>query len=413
MSMSWPQLIIGLMVVELMVHLWLTERQRRILLATRGAVPAAFLTKLNLSQHQTAADYGAARLRFGQIKRTVHTAVLIGLLLSGQIGYWDSKFFDWFPGRIQQPLAFMGTLALLSWLAALPWSFYSHFTLEERFGFNRMTPRIFLLDQLKGLLLTFVLGGAVLAPFLWLMKTSGIMWVVPALLIWLGFQLLIMGVGVRLIAPLFNKFTPLENQDLNARISQLVERAGFHSQGVFVMDASRRSGHGNAYFTGIGRHKRIVFFDTLLEKISPEQILAVLAHEIGHLKHGHIWKGFIVSTVFSALGFLGVAWLQTRVDLFLEFNMLPTPSMLLLMASWLGSLVMLPLAPVFSWRSRKHEFQADQYAVTETSATDLGEALLSLYRDNASSVVHDRLYSAYYHSHPPLSERLQAMGHQA
>jgi STE24 endopeptidase len=397
------------MVLEMMLHLWLMERQRRALASSRDAIPTAFADRLTLQQHQQAADYGQTRLRYGQIRKVFNTALVITLVGTGILGYWDSKFFDFFPGRIQQPLAFLGTLAVLNWFIGLPWSWYSHFVLEERFGFNRMTQKVFVVDQIKGLILTLVLGGIILWPFLWLMKTAGIMWVLPALGIWLTFQLLIMGIGIKIIAPMFNKFTPLQNEELKDRVTQLVERAGFHSEGVFVMDASKRSGHGNAYFTGIGKHKRIVFFDTMLEKMTNEQTLAVLAHEIGHLRHGHIWKGFLVSTVFSALAFAMLAYLQMRVDVFMDFKMLPTPASLLILASWIAPLLMMPLAPIFSWRSRKHEFQADAYAVTETSATDLGGALLALYRDNAASVVHDPLYSAYFHSHPPLSERLPAM----
>lgn len=397
------------MVVELILHLWLMERQRRALAETRGTVPSAFADRLSLPEHQKAADYGRARLRFGQLRKSFSSGIVILLLSSGQLGVWDARFFDWFPGRIQQPLAFLGTLGLLNWFIGLPWTYYSHFVLEERFGFNRMNKRVFVLDQLKTLVLSAILGGLVLAPFFWLMKIAGIMWVIPALGIWLTFQLLIMGVGMKLIAPLFNKFTPLDDTALRERITELVKRAGFRSDGVFVMDASKRSGHGNAYFTGIGRLKRIVFFDTLLAKLTHEQTLAVLAHEIGHLRHGHIWKGFLVSTLFSSFAFAALAWLQTRVDLFLSLGMLPTPGSLLLLAGWLAPLCMLPLAPIFAWRSRRQEFEADRYAANETSAKDLGEALLALYRDNAASVVHDRLYSAYYHSHPPLSERLRAM----
>jgi STE24 endopeptidase len=306
---------------------------------------------------------------------------------------------------------FLGFAAILSSIVALPWSWYSHFKLEEKFGFNRMTPKVFWTDQMKGLILTFILGGLILFPFLWLMKAYGIMWVVPALGIWIGLQILIMGLGMRVIAPLFNKFTPLENEELKGKITHLVQEAGLQAQGVFVMDASKRSGHGNAYFTGIGRYKRIVFYDTLMDKITAGQILAVLAHEIGHLRHGHIWKGFLFSVLFSSLAFLALAWLQTRMDIFLAFNLVPTPGPLFLMAGWLAPLVTFPLTPIFSWRSRAHEFQADQYAVSKTSAKDLGDALLALHRDNAASVVHDELYSAVFFSHPPLAQRLAKMGH--
>lgn len=375
-------------------------------------MPPNFQILITLEQHQTAADYGRARLRFGQIKTIFQSLLVIAILNSDLIGFWDSKFFDWFPSRIIQPMAFLGTLAVISWLINIPWSWYSHFKLEQKFGFNRMNQKVFLLDQLKGLALTLIVGAILLLPFLWLMKKAGPLWIIPGVGIWLAFQLLVMGVGIRIIAPLFNKFKPLEHDSLKARISELVEKAGFHTQGVFVMDASKRSGHGNAYFTGIGRYKRIVFFDTLLEKLSPDQILAVLAHEIGHLHYGHIWKGFLVSTAFSTAGFAALGWLQSRVDLFLDFNMIPTPGPLFIMAGWLAPLAMLPLTPFFAWRSRKHEFQADNYASLQTSSNDLGDALLSLYKDNAASVIYDRLYSYFFHSHPPLTERLRAMGYE-
>lgn len=412
MSISWYPLIIGLIVVEAIVQLWLIERQRRALHSSRSSVPLDFQILLTLDQHQTAADYGRARLRFGQIKKVFQTAVMIALLSTDLIGFWDSKLFDWFPSQIIQPMAFLGALAILSWFINIPWSWYSHFKLEEKFGFNRMTQKVFFSDQIKGLILTLIVGAILLWPFLWLMKRVGPMWIIPGVGIWLAFQLLVMGIGMRVIAPLFNKFKPLDHAELKARISELVEKAGFHTQGVFVMDASKRSGHGNAYFTGIGRYKRIVFFDTLLDKLSPDQILAVLAHEVGHLHYGHIWKGFLVSTAFSTVGFVALGWLQGRVDLFLEFNMVPTPATIFLMASWLAPLAMLPLTPLFAWRSRKHEFQADTYASLQTSSNDLGDALLSLYKDNAASVIYDRLYSYFFHSHPPLTERLRAMGYQ-
>lgn len=411
MIIPWTSVVGTLLVVETMVQLWLTQRQRRTLRAHRNQVPTAFAAQLTLEQHQKAADYGEARLRLDQLKRLWTLGLVLLLIFSGVLGNWDARLFDIVPGQIRQPLAFLGLIGFLSWVVNIPWSWYSHFKLEDRFGFNRMTPRIFWADQLKSLLLSAALGALILTPFFWLMKSYGPMWIVPALLIWVGFQLLIMGVGIKLIAPLFNKFTPLQNAELSARIKQLVETAGFHADGVFVMDASKRSGHGNAYFTGIGRHKRIVFFDTLLDKISHAQILAVLAHEVGHLKHGHIWKGFAVSVVFSSLGFLGLGWLQSRGDFFVAFHLVPTPGPLLLMAGILGPLVTFPLTPLFSWRSRSHEYQADRYAVGVTSAKDLGDALLSLHRDNASSVVVDPIYSAVYFSHPPLAERLKAMGY--
>jgi STE24 endopeptidase len=239
------------------------------------------------------------------------------------------------------------------------------------------------------------------------------LWFIPAFLVYALFQLLLIWIFPTWIAPLFNRFTPLENQELTKGIEALVKQAGFNSQGVFVMDASKRSGHGNAYFTGIFKNKRIVFFDTLLEKLSSTQVLAVLAHEIGHLHFGHIRKGLALSLIFTFIGFFLLAYFGLRTDWFLELGLAPTHGSLLIVGTWVLSLITLPLAPVMNWWSRRHEFQADQYAVERTSSRDLGQALLELYRSNAGSVVVDKLYALWYYSHPPLSERLKAIGFEA
>ncbi len=388
------------------------ERQRRALRRHRASVPAAFSAHLSLPEHQKAADYGQDKLRLGQLRKLFSTAVLVGLLWSGQLGILDASLFDYFPHRVAQPLAFLALLSFGSTLLALPWQWYSQFVLETRYGFNRSTPQIFWIDRAKGLLLGGVLGGLLLTPILWLMQRFPVVWVAMAFAVWAVFQFLMLWLWPKFIAPLFNRFMPLQDPSLVDGIRRLVGRAGFEPQGVYVMDASKRSGHGNAYFTGIGKTKRIVFFDTLLTQINSEQILAVLAHEVGHLKHGHIRNSLWTGLLFSAIGFAAVGWLQTRTDLYLAFAMIPTPGSVLLMSSWLLPLVVFPLSPVFSWRSRKHEYEADHYAVTETSAQHLGDALLALHRNNASSVVNDPWYANFHFSHPPLGMRLARMGYK-
>jgi STE24 endopeptidase len=412
MNINWSWLVACLIAVELIVQLWLMERQRRALLRHRDDVPAAFRAHLSLTEHQKASDYGQDKLRLSQLKRIYSSTVLVTLLWSGWPGIWDASLFDHFPHRVVQPLVFLALLSLGSTVLSLPWRWYSQFVLEARYGFNRSSAKIFWLDLTKSLVLGSVLGAALLTPMLWLMQEFPVLWVVMAFAIWATFQLSILWLWPKFIAPLFNRFTPLEDPSLVDEIRRLVGRAGFEPQGVFVMDASKRSGHGNAYFTGIGRTKRIVFFDTLLTQINAPQILAVLAHEIGHLKHGHVRKSLRLGLVFSAIGFAAVGWLQTRTDLYLAFGMIPTPASVLLMSSWLLPLIVFPLSPLFSWRSRKHEYEADHYAVTETSAQDLGDALLALHRSNAASVVNDPWYASFHFSHPPLSLRLEKMGYR-
>lgn len=410
-SMDWALLVAALAAGETIVQLALMERQRRALGRGRDKVPMAFTAHLTLEQHQRAADYGRDRLRFAQARLLSSRAFFAWLLFGGVLAEWDSLLFDLAPGRVLQPMAFLGLVGLAQTAWGLPWSWYHHFRLEERHGFNRMTTTTFFADLVKGLVLGGFLGALLLWPLLELMRALPLLWVVPAWGVWTFFQLLMVWLWPRAIAPLFNKFTPLQDEALDQGIRRLVEAAGFHAGGVMVMDASRRSGHGNAFFTGVGRHKRIVFFDTLLEKLSSSQVLAVLAHEVGHLRHGHVRKALLWSLVTSALGFLALGWLRTRPDIFQSLGLSPTPGPLLLLAGWVAPMVLFPLAPLLSWRSRLHEFQADRWAVEHSSARDLGDALLALHRDNASSVVHDPLYARFHYSHPPLEERLAGMGH--
>lgn len=383
------------------------------MLAHRPTVPAAFRAFFSLEEHQKAADYGRARLQLGLARMWFQGLVLASWFFSGWLTLLDARLFDLIPSSLWQPLALIGVVSIVDALLGLPWSVYSQFVLEERFGFNRSNWKIFLGDRAKGSIIGAVILVVLGAPLVWLMNALPGLWWIPAFVFYTTFQFFIIWLWPTVIAPLFNKFSPLDNPELALGIKQLVEDAGFHSSGVFVMDASKRSSHGNAYFTGLGRAKRIVFYDTLLQKLQPGQTLAVLAHEVGHLAHGHIKKGLVVSLLMSALAFRGLGWLSVRSDIFMQLGLTPTHGVVLLVAMWLGGLLSVPLGPLMAWWSRRHEFQADRYAIDRTSADALGTALLELYRGNAGSLVVDPLYAAWTYSHPPLTERLAAMPYPA
>ncbi len=407
-------LLVGVLwCTRLMVQSWLILRQRRALGQHRHQVPAAFRHFFTLEEHQKAADYGIARLDFSLARTWFSAFLLAAWLLTGGLNILDAMLFVFIPHPVWQPLALVASVMLIEGLLGLPWSLYSQFRLEARFGFNRTTLKVFFLDRLKGLLLLSLFGIALGYPFILMMYHVPGFWWLPTLIIYTVFQFLMLWLWPTLIAPLFNKFSPLQDTTLAQGISRLVEEAGFQSGGVYVMDASKRSSHGNAYFTGIGKAKRIVFYDTLLQKLRPEQTLAVLAHEVGHLAHGHIKKGMWLSLFISTLGFIAMGWLSMRADIFFALGVSPTHGVVLVIAAWLGGLVSFPLAPLLSRWSRRHEFQADRYAIERTSAQGLGEALLELYRGNAGSLVVDPIYAAWNYSHPPLAERLAAMPYPA
>ncbi len=375
----------------------------------RESVPPAFAKFFTLEEHQKAVDYGRARLQLGLLSMWFKGAVLASWFYFEYLSLLDSWLFLYVRSSLWQPLALLAIVSIVDGLLGLPWALYSQFHLEERFGFNRTTWKTFFADRFKGSIIGAVFLLILGAPLVWLMNNIPIFWWVPAYIFYTLFQFLIIWLWPTVIAPLFNKFSPLEDVTLAQGIKQLVEGAGFQSSGVYVMDASKRSSHGNAYFTGMGRAKRIVFFDTLLQKLRPEQTLAVLAHEVGHLAHGHIKKGLILSLLMSAVAFYGLGWFSMRTDLFIDLGLTPTHGVVLIAAMWLGGLLSVPIGPLMSWWSRRHEFQADRYAIERTSAEGLGSALLELYRGNAGSLVVDPLYAAWTYSHPPLTERLAAM----
>jgi STE24 endopeptidase len=299
----------------------------------------------------------------------------------------------------------MSVLVLLSVLS-LPFSVYRTFVIESRFGFNRTTPAVFVADQLKGLALLLLLGTPLVLLVLWLMRSAGSAWWLYAWAAWVGFTLALTWAFPTLIAPLFNKFTPLADAALRERIEALLERCGFHSRGIFVMDGSRRSSHGNAYFTGVGNAKRIVFFDTLIESLEPAEIEAVLAHELGHFRRKHVRKRLALAVVLALAGFALLGWLVQAPWFYAALGVQPSPHMALLLFMLVVPVFTFPLTPLASWLSRRHEFEADAYAVAQADGPSLAHALVKLYRDNATTLTPDPLHSSFYDSHPPAPIRV-------
>jgi STE24 endopeptidase len=413
--MSESMLLTGVVALAIVVHVlvktWLAQRQVRHVLAHRDAVPASFRESVSLTAHQRAADYTVSKSRLGSVELLYSTLLLIGWTFGGGLQALNLLLLDVLaPGLLQQ-LALLVAFAAISGLLSLPFSLYQTFVIEQRFGFNRMTWRLWLLDAAKSLLLSALLGLPLMALMLWLMGALGASWWFWAWLVWTGFTLLLLVIYPMFIAPLFNKFQPLADEALKARITALMQRCGFSAQGFYVMDGSRRSAHANAYFTGFGAAKRVVFFDTLLAKLSPSEVDAVLAHELGHFHHRHILKRMGVTFGVSLLGFALLGWLAGQHWFYLGLGVQPVAGTSHDALALLLFLLVVPvfsyfLAPLMAASSRRHEFQADAYAAQQADGGDLSSALLKLYEDNASTLTPDPLFARFYYSHPPASERL-------
>ena len=379
--------------------------------AHRMTVPVEFSNAITLEAHQKAANYTIARKHIGLIESAVDAMLLLALTIGGGLFLIHALAADHFSGPYALGLAIFAGLGLLSAVMSIPFDLYRTFVIEARFGFNKTTWKLYLLDALKGLLLSAAIGIPLLLIVFWLMEKMGGLWWLYVWLVWLGFSLAMLAIYPNFIAPLFNKFNPLADASLKERIESLLKRCGFTSSGLFVMDGSRRSSHGNAYFTGFGKTKRIVFFDTLIERLTPPEIEAVLAHELGHFKRKHIVK--MIAGQF-ALTFLVLALLGWAIDKpwFYEGLGFPlhgaTPHVAVSLVLFFLVLPVFTfwLTPVGSLISRKHEFEADAYAAEQTRADDLVTALVKLYRDNASTLTPDPLHSAVYDSHPPASVRI-------
>ena len=387
--------------------LWLARRHLAHIAMHRAAVPEAFHEKVQLGDHQKAADYTSAKTRFDMLGTLFDAALLLAFTLAGGIQYIANLCNGWFSTPILQGMATLVTVLVLYSLLEAPFSIYRTFVIEARFGFNKMTFTLYLLDALKGILIGAVLGLPLLFGVLWLMERMGSYWWLYVWLVWVVFNLLILFIYPSFIAPLFNKFSPMQDETMKARIESLLNRCGFTAQGLFVMDGSKRSAHGNAYFTGFGKTKRIVFFDTLLERLSINEVEAVLAHELGHFKRRHVAKR-IIATFAMSLGFLWLLGLLMQTTWFYQGLGISTPSTALALLLFFMTLPVFSflLGPIMSAYSRKHEFEADAYAAKQTDASDLVNALVKLYQDNAATLTPDPLYSKFYDSHPPAMVRI-------
>lgn len=392
---------------SVLLRLWLARRHIHHVARHRAVVPESFAGRVAAEEHHKAADYTVTNTRIGMLALLYDTGLLLGWTLGGGLEWLDGLV----RGAGYAPVI-TGTLVILGFMALatlldLPFSLYHTFVVEERFGFNRSTPGIFVSDLLKQALLLAVIGTPLIALALWIMQASGGLWWLYVWLVWTAFTLLMYWAYPAIIAPLFNRFTPLTDETLKARIQALMDKCGFRSSGIFVMDGSKRSGHGNAYFTGFGNNKRIVFFDTLLESLEPMEIEAVLAHELGHFRLRHIRKRLLTGMLISLAALALLGWLSGQGWFYHSLG-ISTPS------AWMALLLFMLVAPAFtfilqpllSYLSRKHEFEADAYAVRQSSGTDLVQALVKMYRENASTLTPDPLYSAWHDSHPPAPVRI-------
>ena len=419
-----PALLVSLIfgaavLLELLLKFWLASRQIRAVARHRGSVPAEFASSIPLASHQRAADYTVVKLRLGLIEMALGAAVLLGWTLLGALDALNGALLDLLGARrtLAQPLALLAAFALVNALIDLPLSLYQTFVVEQRFGFNKMTLGLWLLDLLKSALLGIVIGLPLAALALWLMGVTGNAWWLWTWGLWMAFSLLMLVIYPTFIAPLFNKFQPLQDEALQERVSRLMARCGFAAKGLFVMDGSRRSAHANAYFTGFGAAKRVVFFDTLLTQLTPPEVEAVLAHELGHYKRRHIIKRIAALFVFSLAGLALLGWLARQGWFYAGLGVTPNlpdtlgpspPShaLALLLFMLAAPVFGFFLSPLLALLSRRHEFEAGAYAAAQTSAQDLRGALVKLYKDNASTLTPDPLYVRFYYSHPPAGERI-------
>lgn len=406
--MTFTLTFISLVIASTMIRLWLAGRHIRHVQSHRNHVPAAFSASIALDAHQKAADYTAAKSKLGLSEGLVQTLLLLTLTLGGGLQIIDNLWQQLFADQaIIRGVAVICSAMLLTSLIDLPFDYYKTFVIDEKFGFNKMTVSMFIGDLIKHGLLGLALGGPILLLALWLMQGAGAFWWLYLWFAWSIFNLTMLAVYPSFIAPLFNKFSPLQDEQLKTRIESLLTKCGFKSQGLFVMDGSTRSSHGNAYFTGFGASKRVVFFDTLLARLNTDEIESVLAHELGHFKHHHVIKRVVMLFSVSFLGLALLGWLMQQPWFYTGLGVQNASNYMALMLFLLVSPVFLFLMrPLMASYSRKNEFEADAYAAKQASAKDLVSALVKLYRDNASTLTPDPLHSAFYDSHPPASLRI-------
>jgi STE24 endopeptidase len=404
---GFTYLFLVALVLSVGIRLWLDRRQIHYVYSHRDKVPSAFADQIPIEAHQKAADYTVARTRAGALSTLWDTAWLLAWTLGGGLALLAAQWERLNLGTLWTGVGVIVSATLIMGLLDLPLAAYRTFVVEQRFGFNRMSPGLWVLDVLKSASVMLVLGTPLVIVILWLMQQAGGAWWIWAWLVWMAFTFFMLWAYPTIIAPLFNRFEPLQDKELVERINDLLARCGFNSQGVYVMDGSKRSSHGNAYFTGFGRNKRIVFFDTLIEKLKPGEIEAVLAHELGHYRKHHVRKGFAISSVIGFIALALLAWLMQQTWFYHGLGV-NNPS---LYSALLLFLLVMPiftffLQPAFAMLSRRHEFEADAFASEQADATSLISALVILYRDNASTLTPDPIHSAFYDSHPPASVRV-------
>lgn len=401
---AFTALFLGLLAFTLLMQQWLGRRQITHVRDHRNSVPTAFARNITLEAHQNAADYSIAKSRLSLAESVAHALLLLLLTLGGVLQWLDSAIAG--TSLLHGVLVIIAAFAISS-LADIPFDYYRAFTIDQRFGFNKMTPVMFFQDLVKHALVGLAMGLPLLFTALWLMQGAGTYWWLWLWCVWAAFNLLVLAIYPTFIAPLFNKFSPLTDDGLKTRIEALLAKCGFKSQGLFVMDGSRRSSHGNAYFTGFGANKRVVFFDTLLERLDGDEIEAVLAHELGHFKRRHVIKRIVMMFAISYAGLALLGWLK-QAEWFYTGLGVTTPSdhmalLLFLLASPVLTFILRPLMAAYA---RSNEFEADEYAAQHSSARHLVDALVKLYRDNASTLTPDPLHSAFFDSHPPASIRV-------
>jgi STE24 endopeptidase len=414
-------LFVAAVLASFALRLWLASRQARHVARHRGRVPAAFSGTVSEEAHRKAADYTLAQVRFGMLSGAFGVAVLLGWTLLGGLDALNVAVRDLVQprfGDLAYQLALLTAFALVGALLELPFGWYETFRIEQRFGFNRMSLGLWLADLGKAALLSALIGLPLAALVLWLMGASGPAWWQAwwfwAWLAWVGFNLVLLVLYPTVIAPLFNKFEPLADPTVAERVRALMQRCGFAAKGLFVMDGSRRSAHANAYFTGLGAAKRVVFFDTLLARLTPGEVEAVLAHELGHFRHRHVLKRMLGLFALSLAGLALLGWLATQGGFYTGLGVAPNLAApndalaLLLFALALPPFTFF-VTPLMAQLSRRHEFEADAYACAQADGRDLARALLKLHEDNASTLTPDPLYVRFYYSHPPASERLAAL----
>ncbi|MES9856029.1 MAG: M48 family metallopeptidase [Sedimenticola sp.] len=391
----------------LVTQLWLLQRHRKNIRTHRGNVPSAFTDQITLEQHQKAADYTLAKSSLGRIELIYGTLLLLAWTLGGGIELLNQLWQHTSLDSILTGIGLILSLSLISGLLDLPFSLYGTFVLEERFGFNKTTVKRYFLDMLLQIMISLVIGLPLLWAILWLMGKAGDYWWLAAWALLISFMLLMTWIFPTLIAPLFNKFTPLEEGELKERIVDLLKRCGFSGKGIFIMDGSKRSGHGNAYFTGFGRNKRVVFYDTLAESLEVDEMEAVLAHELGHFKRRHIIKHLFLTAAMTLAGLALLGWMTDQPWFYSALGVNGTSDALALLLFMLVIPVFTQfLQPLMALMSRKHEFEADDFAVEQAGAEPMIRALVKLYRENASTLTPDPLYSAFHDSHPPASVRV-------